>query len=113
MLSDAISAYSVTSSKAGSDGLPSDHGSDEAQDPDDNHRWTVVGMATVCVLTHFSTAFNTIEGPPNQGWLGRVFDNVFSYSAFITEEDRNTFIFTTVYILYYCVRVEVRKQQII
>lgn len=115
VLSDAISAYSASSVQAGTDpqpqskaGIINDSSSEALQDPDDNHRWTVVGMVTVCVLAHFCTAFNTSEGPPNAWWLERVLDNVFSFSAFITQEDRDTFIFTTLYILYYCARVEVQ-----
>ncbi len=65
-------------------------------------------MFSIIVVSYFATASNTEEGPFNQSGFERFMDNAFSLTAFITQEDKFTFIATTIYILYYCVRVEVR-----
>ena len=63
-------------------------------------------MFATLVVSYFATAFNTDEGPAWKGWFERLLDNVFSCTVFITQEDKVTFVATTVYIIYYCLRVE-------
>ena len=62
----------------------------------------------------FATAFNidsyglTAGSSGNGGgWAGQVLQNAFSLSFLVTAEDRDAFVTTTVYVIYYCIRFEV------
>ena len=74
-------------------------------------------MLAIVVACYTATAFNvdqyglTAGGPEggehSQSWTARVFSNMFSMPFLVTAEDRDAFVTTTAYVLYYCVRFEV------
>lgn len=77
------------------------------------HGWTILLMVVAVATCYFATAFNvgftadTYGGSANAygDTIGAVFANAFSLNAFVTREDRASFVASSIYILYYCARM--------
>ena len=71
-------------------------------------------MILIVLTSIFATSFQTVDerkvANGTKGWVVQVFENTFSLTAFVTYEDKAAFIATIGYVLYYCVRVQVRPQ---
>jgi hypothetical protein len=85
--------------------------------------WVAVGMLLIALTSLFATAFN-FQGPPASDGLPRGFgapvsstsmldrlvqaiQNACSLNAFVTWEDKASAIAMFIYILYYCLRMQV------
>lgn len=76
----------------------------------DTHRWLSAGMWFIMDVCYMATAFNTRE-PYFMDWIISVFQNSSGMGYLVTVEDRDAFITTTAYIVYYTFRFEVRCMQ--
>ena len=115
MLGDAITSYEEEEEKVVEPG-PQVHDSNaELAAKEESHRWTIVGMFCVVQVSYYATAFNvdayglTVGSSPgkNNDVLGQAMKNALSLTFLVTAEDRDAFVTTTVYVIYYCVRFEV------
>jgi hypothetical protein len=68
-------------------------------------------MLAIILTSYFATAFNSgfESNSIHDNAFARVFINAFSLTPFITQEDRWCFIATTLYILYYWIKMIVRS----
>ena len=74
-------------------------------------------MLAIVVACYTATAFNvdpyglTAGGPDGggqgQSWIARVLSNMFSMAFLVTAEDRDAFVTTTAYVMYYSIQFEV------
>lgn len=125
VLSDAVTAYDERGKKPPKeikDGKDVDkekvkEGGDESRGQE-GHRWTAVGMWGLLLSCYLATGFTSVfTFPPSQlaqFWTyvpgaASVFvgGNVLGLPYLITAEDRDTYITTTAYIIYYTFRFEV------
>lgn len=62
-------------------------------------------MLLIVAVCYFATAFNAVDSDLIEPW---VFQNAFSLTYLVTQEDKQAFIFTSIYVIYYCLRTTVR-----
>lgn len=89
----------------------------KAQPDDENvpkkkrkYQWAVAGMVLIIFTSVFATALNTSDsgrGGDSPGWFVQVLGNAFSLTAFVTYEDKAAFVGASLYVIYYCIRVQV------
>jgi hypothetical protein len=63
-------------------------------------------MLLIVLTSLLATAFNT-SSTDSTGWFVQVLQNTFSLAAFVTYEDKAAFVAGCVYVIYYCIRIQV------
>lgn len=125
VLGDAITAYEEQATDAQPkkqleavqvDSASKEHKLKPETPAEESHRWTTAGMFALVDACYMATAFNTdtygltAGGTSGDWWVVQVVKNALSLAFLVTAEDRDAFVTTTVYVVYYCIRFEVRTE---
>jgi hypothetical protein len=109
VLGDAISA----SEQKGSEEAHGNAGDEENEEEGSSqgYKWAVAGMLSIVLMSYIATAFSIDDSDGtaasgSSGWFVQIFKNAFSLTAFVTYEDKAAFVATTLYVIYYCVRIQ-------